>query len=49
MHYVWDEVRAWIDWHEKWQEFRRKANQLAKVYERGLAEWGLDNTASWRY
>ena len=36
MHYVWDEVRAWIDWHEKWQEFRRKANQLAKVYRREL-------------
>ena len=31
MHYVWDEVKAWIDWHEKWQAFRRRANQLAKL------------------
>jgi len=36
MHYVWNEIEAWLNWSKKCEEFRREVNKLSKLYRRGF-------------
>ena len=49
MHYIWNEIEAWLRWVKKCEEFRREINKFSKLYGRGLDAFKASKASSRGY